>query len=90
MLSRIADIKDFADIKDMVDTAMDSASTYAVNQDKVLIYVIPDVKKRGANPQASKSVLTMTLEGRDPQTGEGLSDDTIMYNVSLHAFSTLL
>lgn len=23
----------------------------------------------------------MMLEGRDPQTGEGLSDDAIMYNV---------
>jgi len=39
------------------------------------------VKKRRASPQTNKDVLTKMLEGRAPQTGEGLSDESIMYNL---------
>lgn len=45
------------------------------------------VKKRRENPQASKDVLTMMIDGRDPQTGEGLSDESIMYNVCYYLLS---
>ncbi|EIN10223.1 cytochrome P450 oxidoreductase OrdA-like protein [Punctularia strigosozonata HHB-11173 SS5] len=39
------------------------------------------IADRKANPFDSKDVLNTMLNGRDPKTGEGLSDENIRYNV---------
>ena len=73
-----------------MDTATDSALYCLILSCQALIVLFVVVKKRRANPQANRDVLTMMLEGRDPQSGEGLSDDTIVYNVCPSALSFIL
>lgn len=88
IFNRSADNNYFADIKDMMDLANESKLYYSLMGYIVwcsnLIIV---VKKRRENPQANKDVLTMMIDGRDPQTGEGLSDQLIMYNVRCQLYS---
>ena len=44
-------------------------------------FLLSVVAKRKANPIAKKDLLTLMLNGRDPKTGEGMSDRNISHNV---------
>lgn len=41
------------------------------------------VAKRRAEPTDKKDLLNLMLNGRDPKTGEGMSDENIIHNVCL-------
>jgi len=52
----------------------------------ILQFVV--LEDRKANPIEKKDLLNVMLYGKDPKTGQGLSDDAIMRNVRL--WSSLL
>jgi hypothetical protein len=83
-LMRSATQKYQADIDLMTDVA--NKSTFFFRRDYMLkseFTLLPAVvADRKANPIEKKDLLNTMLLGKDPKTGQGLDDDTIVKNVS--------
>lgn len=84
-VNKASDDKYYAEIKDMRDTATDSKQLFVIPCRAILkrlFWYFKVVNKRKQNPIEKKDLLTLMLEGKDPKTGEGLSDIAIVNNVS--------
>lgn len=89
LLTKYANDKYFAAIKDMSDLARESEFIYAYLA-ALLTSGHVVVAKRRAHPTEKKDLLTLMLQGKDPKTGQGLSDENIMYNVSTSLYASTL
>ncbi|PSR72167.1 hypothetical protein PHLCEN_2v11959 [Hermanssonia centrifuga] len=60
-----------------------TAAQYEENQRIMMSYVDAILEDRKANPIEKKDILSMMLEGKDKETGEGLSEDGIKRNAGV-------